>query len=49
MITIHLKAADGSGSDVDEDELNRLLGGRKKGPSMRMYADEMEDKEKANR
>lgn len=39
---------DGSGSDVDEQELNRLLGGADKRPAMKMYADELEEKQKAN-
>lgn len=37
-----------SSSDVDEQELNRLLGGADKRPAMRMYADEIEEKQKAN-
>ncbi|XP_052802477.1 nuclear cap-binding protein subunit 3-like [Mya arenaria] len=40
---------EGSGSDVDEAELNRLLGVRNKRPSMKMYADEVEEKQQANR
>lgn len=39
---------DASGSDVDEQELNRLLGGVEKRPAMKMYADELEEKRKAN-
>ncbi|KAH3887539.1 hypothetical protein DPMN_011556, partial [Dreissena polymorpha] len=41
------KADDSGGSEVDEEELTRLLGVRKK-PVMRMYADVLEEKQKAN-
>lgn len=39
----------GTDSDVDEEELERLLGAKEKKPMMRMYADELEEKQKANR
>lgn len=43
-----LESGHDSSSDVDEQELNRLLGGADKRPAMRMYADEIEEKQKAN-
>ncbi|XP_053375367.1 nuclear cap-binding protein subunit 3-like isoform X2 [Mercenaria mercenaria] len=36
-------------SDVDEEELERLLRAKEKKPVMRMYADELEEKQKVNR
>lgn len=40
---------DGSGSDIDEQELRRLLGPKDRKPMMRMYADEVEERQKADR
>ncbi|XP_060588498.1 nuclear cap-binding protein subunit 3-like isoform X2 [Ruditapes philippinarum] len=39
----------GTDSDVDEEELERLLGAKEKKPVMRMYADELEEKQKVHR
>ena len=40
--------SDGSESDIDERELEQLLGQTKR-PAMKMYADEMEEQEQARR
>ena len=40
--------SDGSESDIDEKELEQLLGQTKR-PAMKMYADEMEEQEQARR